>query len=210
MIRDATEAWDGAWTTSDLRTAERLPRPAGLAGVIVSGSPHHLAERTTWMLRGLAYLRELVAAGTPTLGICFGHQMLGEALGGRVGQNPRGRELGTVHITHHVENPLLEPDTPFTANASHLDSILELPAGAEVFAATEKEPHALVRFSAKTWGAQFHPEMDAEVVADYIYARQRLVEAEGTSTETLLASLHDSHAGRRVLNHFVRRVVRAE
>ena len=82
LIREATEnSWAGDWSVLDIRGAPALPPPAELAGVIVSGSPARLVEKTEWMRRGLEYLRDLVAENTPTLGICFGHQMLAEALG---------------------------------------------------------------------------------------------------------------------------------
>ncbi len=207
MIREATEGWDGPWQTVDLRSERQLPAPEDSAGVIVSGSPDRLQEQTPWMLRGLRYLQALVAANTPTLGICFGHQMLGEALGGRVYENPNGREIGTVAVTSHRDNPLLEKDHPFTTNATHVDSVVELPTGAEVFASTDKEPHALVRFSEAAWGVQFHPEMDADIVREYVLARRDAIETEGMVVDALLDSLQDALAGRRVLSNFVRRVV---
>jgi GMP synthase (glutamine-hydrolysing) len=135
--------------------------------------------------------------------------MLGEALGGKVAENPNGREIGTVAVTRHTDNPLLEPVQPFTANATHLDSVVDLPAGAEVFASTALEPNALVRFTQTAWGVQFHPEMDADIVREYVLARRDTIEEEGTSVEALLGGLGDALAGRRVLQNFVRRLVLA-
>jgi GMP synthase (glutamine-hydrolysing) len=208
--RTLGDAWSGRYAIVDLRTSGELPDPTEVAGAIVTGSPARLSERTDWMLRGLSYLRALDAALTPTLGICFGHQMLGEALGGRVGANPNGREIGTVAITSHRDNPLLEPDQPFTANASHLDSVVELPPGAQVFAETRLERHATVRFSESSWGVQFHPEMDGAIVAEYLVDRRETIESEGIDVDALLAELGDAHSGRRVLPNFVRRLVLGE
>ncbi len=210
MIREACDgSWDGPWRTIDLRTANDLPPPSDSAAVVVSGSPARLSEQSAWMRKGLEYLRLLVAAETPVLGICFGHQMLGEALGGKVAENPNGREIGTVAVTRHSDNPLLEPDQPFTANATHLDSVVELPQGAEVFASTVLEPNAVVRFARRAWGVQFHPEMDADIVREYVLARRDTIEEEGVSVDALLGGLEDALAGRRVLQNFVRRIVLA-
>lgn len=204
-------ALDGAWTgrvlVQDLRQQPELPDPSELAAVIVTGSPAHLEQRADWMLRGIDAVRSFVATNTPTLGICFGHQMLGEALGGRVGRNPNGREIGTVPFVHHADNPLLDRDDPFTANVTHLDSIVELPPGSQVVAATEKEPHALVRFSDTAWGVQFHPEMDADVLQDYVLDRRDALLAEGFVVDDVLNGLGHSLASRRVLANFVRRIV---
>src|SRR5262245_32612260 len=68
------------------------------AGVLLSGSPQSLTEPEPWM----AEVAELVHAadrrGIPVLGVCFGHQLMGWAYGGRVVRNPRGWELGTVDV----------------------------------------------------------------------------------------------------------------
>jgi GMP synthase (glutamine-hydrolysing) len=208
MIQQACDAaWPGEWLCCDLRSDSVLPEYGSVSGLVVTGSPEHLGDRKDWMLRGLDYLRGAVAARLPTLGICFGHQMLGEALGGRVATNPRGREIGTVAITSYTDNPLLRREEPFTANMSHLDSIVSLPEGALVLASTAQEPNALVRFTNTTWGVQFHPEMDAAIVRQYVLARAAAIEAEGQRVDALLSELGDSHAARRVLSNFVLSVV---
>src|SRR5688572_19850522 len=76
-------AWTGSWLVVDCRR-EPLPELASLAGLVVTGSPRSVADREPWVLSGERYLAEAVAAGVPLLGVCFGHQMLAQALGGRV------------------------------------------------------------------------------------------------------------------------------
>jgi GMP synthase (glutamine-hydrolysing) len=190
-----------------------------LSGVIVSGSPAYLSERAPWMLRGLAYLRELALQQTPTLGICFGHQMLAEALGGRVGRNPRGREIGTVGLRLHRESPLFGDipavavedaagkESPLTANASHLDSVLELPTGAQVVASSELEPHAALQFGPRAWGVQFHPEFDEQITRCYLTERREAIQAEGLDTDQLLSRASDAPVGRGALRRFIQNVV---
>ena len=92
LISDALgDAWKDGLVAIDVRTA--APElPADAAGLIVTGSSSHLAERAPWMLSTEAVLREAVVKRIPTLGVCFGHQLLGEALGGTCIRNPRGRE----------------------------------------------------------------------------------------------------------------------
>src|SRR5689334_19500343 len=81
-------------------------------GVIVTGSPLSVTENAPWMLRLGEDLLKLGAAGTPVLGVCFGHQLLARVAGGAVVQNPRGREIGTVRVQLTEagrKDPLFEP-----------------------------------------------------------------------------------------------------
>jgi GMP synthase (glutamine-hydrolysing) len=192
-----------SWDVIDVRESQRLPDPRDQDAVVVSGSPALLEDDEPWMRRGMDYLRQLVAAQVPTLGICFGHQMLGEALGGRVGRNPRGREIGSVELEIVEPSALIEQEPPLYVNATHVDSVLELPAGAQVLARTRLEPHAAVQFTSTTWGVQFHPEMDAETIRCYIREREEALVAEGLDPVALDQGSQDATAGERVLGSFL-------
>lgn len=184
-----------------------LPDLRGFRAVVVTGSPASVVERAPWMLAIEARLRELLAAQTPVLGICFGHQLLGQALGGRVARNPRGREIGTVRLELLRNDPLLDAShDPFLANMTHLDSVVELPAGAEVLAQSALDPHAAVRFGPSAWGVQFHPEIDAEVMADYVRGRWDVIANEGLDAERIRAGIDEALGGRAVLSRFLSEV----
>ncbi len=203
LIREqARGAWPGTWLDLDLPGGAVLPEPEELSGVIVTGSAAHLTDHEPWMLKGLDWLRELTRAGTPILGICFGHQMLGEALGGRVDRNPRGREIGSVQVRVSAPHPLL-PDAQLLANMTHLDSIVELPVGARVLATSELEPFAAVQFAPKAVGVQFHPEVDGEVMRDYLEARADAMRSEGLDADGLLAGARDTPASAAVIRRFI-------
>jgi len=90
--RAAGEVWSGGWVEHDLRSSQPVPNPPELSAIIITGSPASVTERAPWMLRAEAYIRDVVDAETPLLGICFGHQLMAQALGGEVRRNPRGRE----------------------------------------------------------------------------------------------------------------------
>jgi GMP synthase (glutamine-hydrolysing) len=205
LIREAGGgAFRGPWRAVDLRDGADLPEPSSVTGVIVTGSSSSVTERAPWMLRAEEYLRRLVGAGVPTFGICFGHQLLGQALGGRVVRNPRGREIGTVEVEHVAEDPVLDPTiTPYRANATHVDTVDVLPPGATVLARTALEPCAVVRFAEKAWGVQFHPEMDGPVIRTYLEVRRELIEREGLDAERLLATSGDALGGRSTLERFL-------
>jgi GMP synthase (glutamine-hydrolysing) len=192
------------WIAVDLRVEDPLPSPDTLAAVVVTGSAASVTERAPWMLRAEAYLRALVAARVPTLGICFGHQLLGQALGGEVIRNPRGREIGTVSLEIVEDDPLLAAArSPLEVNAIHVDTVGRLPRGARVLARTALEPHAALRFSESAWGVQFHPEADAEILRDTIDVRRELLAREGLDPDALIERASDAPAGASTLLRFV-------
>lgn len=179
--------WPGAIVELDARRFE-LPDAKDFAALVVTGSAASVTERSPWILAAERVLVEFVAAGVPTLGVCFGHQLLGRALGGDVQQNPRGREIGTVETELCADDPLFA-DLPrrVSVNMSHVDSVVALPLGARVIARTELEPYAAVRFGERAWGVQFHPEFDGAVMRGYIEARAAQVQSEGIDLTRLRA-----------------------
>lgn len=84
--------------TVDVEGGAALPDAGSYAGVIVTGSGAMVTEREAWSERSADWLHGAAHAGVPLLGICYGHQLIAHALGGEVGDNPRGREMGTFEI----------------------------------------------------------------------------------------------------------------
>ncbi len=187
----------------------QLPSADQVSGVVVSGSPARILDGEAWMLRVEQQLAKLNAEGVPILGICFGHQLLGRALGGVVGVNPRGREIGCKKLNFQADDPLLDaaarhvPDTSSVV-MTHLDPVLEVPAGTEVLASTDLEPHAALRFGPTCWGVQFHPEMDAEIIGYYLKERKAAIENEGLNAENIIQNRRDSAFGASLLEEFGR------
>jgi GMP synthase (glutamine-hydrolysing) len=209
LIRNAVgSVWTGSWRIADMRAA--LPDGTDWAGAIITGSPESLTEPKPWMEDALNYVRSLVALEVPVLGICFGHQMLGVALGGRVENNPNGREIGTVELTLRDRDPLLErafgpePKASFDVNMTHMDSIVQLPAGARVLASTALEPHAMVRFSSRALGVQFHPEIDRRAMHGYIDHRREQIATEGFDVDALHSTAQDTPSSVGLMQAFVR------
>jgi len=200
IVATLGHAWSGPVVERDARRGE-LPALRDIGALVITGSPESVASRAPWIVEAEQAVAEIVRAGVPTLGICFGHQLMGQALGGLVEPNPRGREMGTVELAVLAEDPLLgAPGAPFVANMSHRDSVTRLPPGARVLARSEREPNAAVRFAELAWGVQFHPEFDGDVMRGYIEARRDTLRNEGTDPDALAAV--DAPAAARVLRTF--------
>jgi GMP synthase (glutamine-hydrolysing) len=208
LIEEAIgELWRGPYEVVDVRTASP-PDPAAAAAFVITGSAANVPNREPWMLRTEAWLREVVPLGTPTFGICFGHQLLGQALGGDVQKNPRGREIGTCEIERVADDPILAGlPARFAANVTHVDSVVLLPTSATVLARSDLDPHHAVRFGERCYAVQFHPEIDADVMRGYVESRRAILEGEGFDVDAMLRRITDATAGRDTLRNFVRHLL---
>ena len=126
-------------------------------GVIISGSEASVYDDTPWINQTIAWLRSAHTAHLPVLGICWGHQLLAQALGGRV-VGMTEYELGPWEIYPLVEDPLFPFAEPFTAFETHSDRVIELPPGAFPLAVSDTGIQAFRVGTAV--GVQFHPEYD--------------------------------------------------
>ena len=194
--------------TVDLPAGERLPDPRELAGVVITGSPAMLTDGEPWMRELVDWTRGALAAELPLLGVCFGHQVLGQAGGGRIGRLPGPREIGTVKLRLEraaTSDPLFEGLPPaFVAQASHSEAVLELPRSARRLARGDRDPNQAFALGSSAWGTQFHPEFDADIVRGYLEARRAECEAEGLDVDALLTSARDDATGRALLARFER------
>ncbi len=172
------------------QVGEELPDPRQLSGVILTGSHAMVTDRAAWSERTEAWLRLALEVETPVLGICYGHQLLAHAAGGKVGINPRGRQFGTVEVqllATAIGDPLLAGlPGRFSAHTSHCQSVLALPPGAIALATTARDPHHAYRLGRAAWGVQFHPEFDAQVMKTYIDEFFDQLDAEGLRPAELL------------------------
>ena len=211
--REAEAAWNGAWGQHDVRDTDvPLPGIGDADGFIITGSSSSVTERAPWMLRTEAFIRELHEKKVPLFGICFGHQLIGQALGGLVAKNPRGREIGTVTVRVLESAPAVHPlvaglPNAFTANATHVDSVVTLPPGAQLLAETDLEPHAMFAVGETTHCEQFHPEFDGDAMRGYLDARAHLVNAEGLDATAIRERSVDAPHGAETLRNFIRHVV---
>jgi GMP synthase (glutamine-hydrolysing) len=129
-------------------------------GVVVSGSQTSVYEDRDWIHELTEWARRVHRADTPLLGICWGHQFLAQALGGRV-VDMREHELGYRQIRRVGSDPLFEGiSTTFRSFETHQDRVAELPPGATLLARNDTGIQSFRLGSA--WGVQFHPEYDRE------------------------------------------------
>ncbi|MDC0662735.1 glutamine amidotransferase [Marinobacter sp. SS21] len=181
-------------------------------GIVITGSPAMVSDCAAWSERTAQWLAQAVKQQVPVLGVCYGHQLLAHALGGRVGNHPEGRESGTFTVTVNEQGRqdrlLGKLPQRFPAQLTHLQSVLALPAGATVLASSEFEPHQAFRVGANAWGVQFHPEFSAPVMRAYLEVQAPSLREEGLDPDALIAAVTDTPAAGSLLRRFSQLVLR--
>ncbi len=194
-----------------------LPRPgsrawACMAGVIVTGSPAMVTERQPWSVAVEKWLGAVLEKAVPVLGVCYGHQLLAQAAGGRVSWNPNGRQIGQINFcpTPSVcEDPLFADllngrRKPLSFYVTHLQAVQSLPRHSCKLGVSPRDANHAFRLGTRAWGVQFHPEFTADITRAFIQCRAVEIAAEGLCPQHLMRQL-DDHAetnGRRLLRRF--------
>jgi GMP synthase (glutamine-hydrolysing) len=192
----------------DAEHGAALPAPADCAGVVVTGSHAMVTDGLPWSIKAEAWISSLLEAKIPYFGICYGHQLLARAAGGRAGFHPRGMEIGTVEIRlcpDCVDDPLfgLLPQR-FSVHATHAQTVLALPPGAIRLAESTHESHHAFRLGDCAWGVQFHPEYDIEIMRSYIMAQADELEQAGRNVSELLHSVSETPVAAQIIRNFAR------
>ena len=192
--------------TVDVEKGAVLPDLATCTGVVITGSHAMVTDRLPWSIALEAWLPKALDAGIPLLGICYGHQLLAQAMGGEVGYHPRGKEIGTVavHLRDEAENDPLFRELPrtFAAQVTHAQSVFRLPSKAVHLAFNSHEPYHAFRLGECAWGVQFHPEYDVRIMRDYIEAQADELETTGRNVQEIRDAVTDTPVAASLLKLF--------
>ncbi|UWP88061.1 type 1 glutamine amidotransferase [Aliiroseovarius crassostreae] len=134
-------------------------------GWLITGSKHGAYEDHNWIGPLEELIRDIRAAGQPLVGVCFGHQIIAQALGGKVEKFSGGWSVGRTEYDFG--------DEVLALNAWHQDQVTELPEGAEVIASTDFCANAAVIYGDRILTIQPHPEFTADLIAGLIEHRGR-------------------------------------
>lgn len=188
----------------------QLPVGTDFDGVVISGSRSSVYDDDPWIADTLEWVRGAIDAGLPCLGVCWGHQLLAEAIGGEVAS--RGEyELGYRTIEQTGESALFEGiDRTFTSFESHSDEVVDLPDDVRITAENDASIQGFEQQN--VYAVQFHPEFDPETARKATEGKDEELPAE--RIEAVLEGITDeSYASSRqselVFENFLR-IVQAE
>jgi GMP synthase (glutamine-hydrolysing) len=146
--------------------------------------------------------------------VCYGHQLLAHALGGKVDYHPDGRETGTQAVTlfdSAQDDPLFSQlPKQFPAQLTHKQSVIELPPGAVLLGRSTFEPHQAFRVGKNAWGVQFHPEFNEQIMKAYLEVQYPDLETEGLDANALLSSVQPAPTASQLLRLFADWVIKQQ
>lgn len=171
-------------------------------GIIISGSQSSVYDdHRPWIQELSRWVEGAIADGLPILGVCWGHQLWAQILGGTV----RGGnyELGYVDVHQEVDDPLWNGlSDPFTVFATHSDHVVEMPSEAHLLASNETGVQAF-RFE-QVYAVQFHPEYDLKTAEAMIHSKdlseRTIQQALDTCTE---ANVTAARSVTRIFDNFL-------
>lgn len=188
MFAAAGRAFD--YETVPVHAGAGFPDPAAVEGIVITGSAAGVYDNhLPWMEPLRAFIRAAYAAKTPMLGVCFGHQIMADALGGKVRKSEKGWGLGrhVYGVTHRPAG--LGGDLPeFAIACSHQDQVIVPPAEAEVFMASDFTPSAGLAYrNGAAISLQPHPEFEDDYTV--ALAEMRRGKAPDDVIDTAIASI---------------------
>jgi GMP synthase (glutamine-hydrolysing) len=161
-----------------------LPATFEYDGFVVTGSRSSVYGDEDWIEPTREWTREAIDRGLPALGICFGHQLLADALGGTV-EDMGEYELGYRTVEHDGSGVFAGIDGEMLVFTTHGDAVTELPPGATETARNDYGIHGFR--TGEVFGVQSHPEYDLEtarkVAAGKDLADERIERVLAEATE---------------------------
>lgn len=207
----------------DARSGIGFPSPQMVTGVVITGSHDMVSDRADWSERTARWLAACIARNTPVLGICYGHQLLAHAMGGKVTDNPRGREFGTrmIGLLPDAKDDLLfgefckrddknanggndqeQDHGRLQVHLCHTQSVIIPPGQAKILAKSDMDECQAFRLGEYAWGVQFHPEFPAEALRYYIERHAEILRSQGEDVEALIHGCRDNETGEAILSRF--------
>ncbi|MEX6633232.1 glutamine amidotransferase-related protein [Hyphococcus lacteus] len=149
-----------SFSTANALTNEGLPPVSSFDGLLITGSPAGVYEEHKWIAPCEVLIKETATAGKPQVGICFGHQLMAQAFGGKAIKSERGWGVG-VH-RYNISNKaswMVPAANQIACAVSHQDQVIEAPSGARTLGGSEFCPAGILEYAqGPAISFQQHPE----------------------------------------------------
>jgi len=211
MFRDYFAGQSGMeFSTFSIFRGVALPEPNTCDAWLITGSPAGVYENLSWILSLADFVRQTIGQSVPMLGICFGHQLMAQALGGTVEKSDKGRGIGV----HEYEltgagKKLFSGAHKLNLIAAHQDQVTKPPPGAELLASSDFCEYAGFMYGNAGLSLQGHPEFTAdferELIEDWQETSPAPIAVVTTALDTLVTKQTDAMRIAPMLRDFLAR-----
>ncbi|MCV6604312.1 MAG: GMP synthase [Porticoccaceae bacterium] len=177
LLNPLLPGWE--WQIYPVVDGELPQSPQECDAYLTTGSQHGVNDDLPWIGQLLEFVRELDRQRIKYVGICFGHQVLAKALGGRVEKSAKGWGVGLSFNRLAKQQPWMLPQRE-TLNliVSHQDQVTALPANAEVLASSDFCPNYMMQLGGHLLSVQGHPEFSKSYISDLMECRRDRIPAQ--------------------------------
>lgn len=177
FIENADATFDFA--SFEVAQGELPLSPDDCDAYIISGSPRGVYDQDPWIPGLSQFIRDCYTSGKKLVGICFGHQILAHALGGRAERSERGWGLGLSTFDITKSKPWMTNESrQCTLYFAHQDQVVRLPPAAELLGGNDFCPIAFYTIDNRVLAIQGHPEFSQDIMADILSRADETVDPQ--------------------------------
>ncbi|PQA87093.1 glutamine amidotransferase-related protein [Hyphococcus luteus] len=169
-----------SFSATDVTKGEPIPAISDFDGLLITGSPAGVYDGHDWIAPCADLVRRTAEAGKPQVGICFGHQLMAQAFGGKAEKSGKGWGVGVHDYKIAAQREWMDPPSNHIACAvSHQDQVTELPKGAQILGGSEFCPMGVLDFAqGPAISFQQHPEFGHDYGEALLRLRKGRIPAE--------------------------------
>ena len=195
---------DFEFDTFDVTTGRLPADPAAYDAYLITGSPAGVYDSLPWIGDLLQFIRR--ASDRKMVGICFGHQAMAEALGGRVEKSDKGWGIGLHRYTVDRAQPWMDGAGEISVPVSHQDQVTVQPPNTDIIVTSDFTPYAALAWTDRpAISFQFHPEFEPDYAKALIAKRYDVL----PDPDAAIASL-DLPDDRARVGGWIRRFLKSE
>ncbi len=167
---------DWTFTAVQVKNGAFPKSVADFDGYVITGSPASANGKEAWVDRLMALIRDIDAAKIPTVGVCFGHQIIARALGGVVSKNPQGWGFGIAETHFSRIEKWMEPELKtIWLYSAHNEQVTTLPIDAVLLGGSDFCPVGSYKIGNHIFTTEYHPEITPEFIWDLSFAFEKYI-----------------------------------
>ncbi|KAF9694680.1 hypothetical protein EKO04_007570 [Ascochyta lentis] len=186
-------------------TKQDYPEIENVDAVLISGSKHNSFDNDPWILKLVEFTEKLLKQDrVRIIGVCFGHQIVGRAMGVKVGRSDNGWEISVLPVELTAKGKEVFQQDTLAIHQMHKDIVFEYPEGVEKLGASPRCLTQGMYQKGRLISVQGHPEFHEGIVSRLVKMRNQQGIFEDEQARDALSRVSDKHDGVVIAQAFLR------